>query len=66
MVVAYPRGIYRMTERMSIIRENAKTYRKGTKKAKTEMLDELTRVIGMNRKYLAFLLRNGRGTRFLC
>jgi len=47
-----------MKERYEIIRENAKIYQKGSKKLKTQMLNELQEILGMNRQYLSFLLRN--------
>ena len=58
MVASFPRGIYRMAERMSIISENSGKYRRSSKKVRGQILDELTHILGMNRKYLAYLLRN--------
>jgi hypothetical protein len=58
MVASFPRGIYRMAERMSIISDNSARYRRSRKKVRGQILDELTHVLGMNRKYLAYLLRN--------
>ena len=44
-----------MEKKCAIINKNAK---KGSKKLKTQILNELERVLGMNRQYLSFLLRN--------
>lgn len=58
MVASIPRGLYTMRDRMSIISENVGKYRKSRKKGRSQILDELTEILGMNRKYLSFLMRN--------
>jgi len=61
MVIKIPNKLYRiykMKERYAIIKENAKIYQKGSKKLKTQILNELQEILGMNRQYLSFLLRN--------
>ncbi len=58
MVSIFPGGLYTMEQKYAIIKENAKGYRKGGKKIKSQILDELERVLNMNRQYLSFLLRN--------
>jgi len=42
---------------MSVVMANARRYRSGRKKLKSQMLDELTQVLQYNRRYLALLLR---------
>jgi len=54
MVIKIPNELYRiykMKERYAIIRENAKIYQKGKKKLKKQILDELERILGMNRQW---------------
>ncbi len=58
MVSIFPKGLYTMEQRYAIIRENAKRYREGSKKVKGQILDELEKILDMNRQYLSFLLRN--------
>jgi len=43
-----------MEKKYAVIRENAKIYQKGSKKLKTQILDEFERILGMNRQYLSF------------
>lgn len=43
---------------IAILKENAKLYRKASKKLKTQLLDELSHILHMNRKYIATVLRN--------
>jgi len=59
MVIRVPEKLYTMEKKYSIIKENSKIYQKGRKKLKTQILDELERILGMNRQYLSFLLRVG-------
>jgi hypothetical protein len=47
-----------MKDRYVIIKHNAKAYQKASKKAKSQILDELTGILHMNRRYLASILRN--------
>jgi len=58
MVLQFPKLLYTMEQRYAIIKENAKIYQKARKKIKTEMLNELTNILGFNRDYIAYLLRN--------
>ena len=58
MVTTIPKGVYTMKDRMSIIKQNAALYRKSNKKQKSIILDELTSILHLSRKHLAFLLRN--------
>ena len=58
MVSKLPKGLYTMEKKYAIIKENAKIYQKGRKKLKSQILDELEEILGMNRQYLSFLLRN--------
>jgi len=62
MVSIIPKGVYTMKGRMSIISQNSSNYRKASKKKKSIILDELTQILHMNRKYLAYLLRNSGKT----
>ena len=58
MVTTIPKGVYTMKDRMSIIKQNAALYRKSNKKQKSIILDELTSILHLSRKHLAFLLRH--------
>ena len=58
MVSIIPEGVYTMKGKMSIIIQNSYNYRNSSKKQKTIILDELTEILHMNRKYLSYLLRN--------
>ena len=58
MVATVPKGVYTMKDRYVIIKHNAKEYQKASKKVKTEMLDELSAMLNMNRHYVGYLLRN--------
>ncbi len=58
MVSIIPKKLYTMQQRYSIIKENARKYQKGSKKIKTQILNELENILRMNRQYLSFLLRN--------
>jgi len=58
MVSKLPKGLYTMEKKYAIIKENAKIYQKGSKKLKTQILNELQEILWMNRQYLSFLLRN--------
>ncbi|MGC8971809.1 MAG: hypothetical protein ACP5K2_06375 [bacterium] len=62
MVTTIPEGVYTMKGKMSIIIHNAYNYCKGSKKQKTNILNELTEILHMNRKYLSCLLRNAGKT----
>jgi len=54
MVSILPKGLYTMEKKYAIIRANAKIYQKGRKKLKTQILNGLERILGMNRQYLSF------------
>ncbi len=58
MVAQVPKGVYTMKDRYVIIKHNAKAYQKASKKVKSEMLDELSAMLSMNRHYVGYLLRN--------
>ena len=58
MVATVPKGVYTMKDRYVIIKHNAKAYQKASKKVKSEMLDELSAMLSMNRHYVGYLLRN--------
>ncbi len=58
MIAVIPKGVYNMSNRYVIINENAKKYQKSAKKIKSQLLEELTPTLHMNRQYLASLLRN--------
>ena len=47
-----------MRTRQEIIEKNAKVYQKANKKQKSVYLDELTKVTGLNKKYLSHMLSN--------
>jgi len=53
MVSIIPEGVYTMKGKMSIIIQNSYNYRNSSKKQKTIILDELTEILHMNRKYLS-------------
>jgi len=44
----------------AIINKNAKKYQKSAKKIKSKLLEELTKILHINRQYIASLLRNSR------
>ena len=50
-------GVYTRRGKMSIVKANCRRYRKSRKKLKSQMLDELSSMLHLNRKYLSFLLR---------
>jgi len=47
-----------MKDKKAILRENAILYKKVSKKLKSQLLDELSQILHMNRKYIAFVQRN--------
>lgn len=58
MVATIPEGVYTMAAEKSIISANAPNYRTGRKKTKSALLDELTHITHLSRKYLSFVLRH--------
>ena len=64
MVSVIPEGVYTMQDRMSIIYKNATKYPRAKHKVKSQMLNELSQMLHMNRKYLALLLRNTGKVRY--
>ncbi len=58
MVARIPKGVYTMKDKIAILRENAPLYKKASKKLKSRLLDELSHILHMNRKYIATVLRN--------
>lgn len=65
MVTIIPEGVYTMESKMSIIVHNSYNYRNASKKQKTIILNELTEILHMNRKYLSYLLRNAGKTLYI-
>jgi len=57
MLTTIPEKIYNMKMKNSIIKHNAKIYQKSSKKMKSQILDELSSILHMNRKYLSYLLK---------
>jgi len=57
MVAMFPKHACSKDGRMSVLLTNARRYRRGRKKHKSQMLSELTPVLHYNRRYLALLLR---------
>jgi len=57
-MVIIPEGLYPMEQKYAIIQVNAERYRKGKKKVKGQILNELAEVLNMNRQYISYLLRN--------
>ncbi|RME67642.1 MAG: transposase [Nitrospirae bacterium] len=58
MVARIPKGVYTMKDKIAILKENAPLYKKASKKLKSRLLDELSHILHMNRKYIATVLRN--------
>jgi len=58
MVSKFPKLLYTMKQRYTIIKNNARIYQVSRKKIKTEILNELTNILGFNRNYIAYLLSN--------
>lgn len=56
MTITLPEGIYSMPAKRSIVKTNAVKYRKASKKMKSTILDELTEITHLNRKYLSTML----------
>ncbi|MCX7913006.1 MAG: hypothetical protein N2511_00310 [Thermodesulfovibrionales bacterium] len=46
-----------MRDRFVIINHNAKRYQKASKKLKSQMLEELSKILHRNKQYIASLLR---------
>jgi len=55
MIAVIPTGVYNMSNRYVIINETSKKYQKSAKKIKSQLLEELTPTLHMNRQYLASL-----------
>ncbi|MCW4002400.1 MAG: transposase family protein, partial [Candidatus Bathyarchaeota archaeon] len=60
MVASIPKGVYNMKERLVIINHNADSYRKASKKLKSQMLTELSQILHRNRQYVGYLLRTSK------
>jgi hypothetical protein len=58
MVASIPKHVCSKDGRMSIVRTNARRYRAGRKKLKSQLLDELVPILHYHRRYLALLLRS--------
>lgn len=59
------KGLYLRQQKIAIIKENAKRYRKASKKEKGKLLTELCQLLYLGRKYIAPLLRLYSTTIFL-
>lgn len=57
MVATFPQHTCSKDGRMSVVLANARRYRRGSKKLKSQLLNELTPILHYNRRYLALLLR---------
>jgi hypothetical protein len=57
MVASIPKGVYTMKTRYVIIKHNQEAYKKAPKKEKSEMINELSEILNMNRQYVGYLLR---------
>jgi DNA-binding transcriptional ArsR family regulator len=57
MVASIPKGVYTMKTRYVIIKHNQEAYKKASKKEKSEMINELSEILNMNRQYVGYLLR---------
>lgn len=62
MVTPIPQGVFAMKERFAIIKHIAKSYKKATKKVKSQMIKELAEMFHMNKQYISYLLRNAGKT----
>lgn len=60
MVAGIPKGVYNMKDRLVIINHNANSYRKASKKLKSQMLTELSQILHRNRQYVGYFLRNSK------
>ncbi len=60
MIITIPKGVYPMSVNRSIIKANARNYRRATKKKKSAILNDLVQTTHLCRKYLITLL-NGTG-----
>lgn len=49
-----------MREKLVIINHNATSYRKASKKVKSQILTELSQILHRNRQYVGYLLRNSK------
>jgi len=56
-VINFPKGVFSMKTKRMIIAHNVELYRKSSKKQKGEILDELSMLTGLSRKYISYLLR---------
>jgi len=55
--ITFPKGLMTMNNKRLLIAHNAKLYRKASKKLKTNILNELSMLTGLSRKYTSYLLR---------
>ena len=55
--ITFPKGLMTMNNKRLLITHNAKLYRKASKKLKTNILDELSMLTGLSRKYISYLIR---------
>jgi replication initiation and membrane attachment protein DnaB len=58
MTITIPQEIYTMQAKRSIIKTNARKYRKATKKMKSAILNDLVNTTHLDRKYLTTMLNN--------
>lgn len=60
--IQIPQEVFTMKGRYTIIKHNARKYQRARKKEKSEMLNELSGILSMNRHYIGYLLRNSGKT----
>jgi len=58
MTIEIPEELYTMQAKRSIIKLNAKAYKKASRKEKKEILNDLEKTLHLHRKYLITLLNN--------
>jgi len=58
MVIAIPAGVYTMKTKRSIVKLNARVYKKESRQQRTAMLDDLVKTTHLSRKHLTMLLNN--------
>jgi hypothetical protein len=57
MVATIPKGVYTMKDRYVIIKHNQEAYKKASKKIKTAIINELSKILNRNKQYVSYLLR---------
>jgi len=64
MVIAIPAGVYTMKTKRSIVKLNARVYKKESRQQRTAMLDDLVKTTHLSRKHLTMLLNNTGKVRY--